>query len=71
MVTEIIDIGKLRADKYEANAKRITELKMIVNCCEITYKSLLHIEDPLRVRFTNMIERYNSMFKKELDRMEG
>lgn len=71
MITEIIDIGKLRAKKYLSDEKRKEELKRMIDCCEITYKSLLDIQDPMRMQFTNMLDRYNMMFKKELERIGG
>jgi galactose-1-phosphate uridylyltransferase len=64
-LTEIIDITQIRKEKSINRIEEIKDLDLIIHCCEVTYRSLLHINRPYRVLFTNLIERYLNYFKRK------
>ena len=67
----IINIGEAKAIRYKQKVVRIRELKRLIHSCEVTYKSLLDIQDSDRVQFTNMVERYKNLFNNELKKLEN
>lgn len=63
----LVDFAKERARQYELRRKRLTELERMIHCCEITINSLIDIQDPQRMQFSNMVEKYKNLWKYEMD----
>lgn len=66
-MTKIIDFNVMREKNYLSLVKRKENLERLIMACDITYKSLLDIEDITRTLFTNMVDKYNTAWKKELE----
>ena len=71
MIDNIIDLSKIRSEEYQKLQKRKSDLERLIFACEITYKSLLDIEDIDRFCFTSMINQYKSKWEKELARINA
>jgi len=67
---DILNIGDLRASKYLKVEKRKAQLDTMILCCTVTYKALLHIDHPQRVRITNFMDKMKSELIHELERIK-
>ena len=68
-MTEIIDFSELQAKEFEKLTKRKKDLELLVQVCEITYNSIIQIEDIDRFCFSSMVNRYLNKWKRELERI--
>lgn len=66
-MTEIIDLGKKRADEFEKLSKRKAELERLVHVCIVSINSIVDINDLKRMEFSRTIESYLKDWKRELD----
>lgn len=68
-MSEIINFSELQAKEFEKLSKRKKDLELLVQVCEITYNSIIQIEDIDRFCFSSMVNRYLIKWKRELERI--
>ena len=67
----LIDFAEIQAKEFEKLTKRKKDLELLVHVCEVTYNSIIQIEDIDRFCFSSMVNRYLTKWKSELSRVNS
>ena len=68
-MTEIIIFSEIQAKEIEKLSKRKKDLELLVHVCEITYNSIIQIEDIDRFCFSAYLNKLLTKWKRELERV--